>query len=260
MTAMNTGRSVQTFGRVMAALAVLAIPMVAAADGPAIRVTRPGAGRVVIEVVDSTVAVRKEMTAGRSVVTITTPKDRLIVTVRRGMLSVSGPDGTMTMGDESGSYERLLGVLQGSEAAAKARVLLAQVTDGPETFVGQSVLLTRAILEAGSGKMDALSQHQQWVSDRATARAGERRGRPVGRPMLIHAAVVDLSQQRGPGECWDLYSREAVRIADDFADCTDDLRWYEAHLWAGCSLIYAVRAEAAMAWFISCNGGIPFNG
>ena len=51
-----------------------------------------------------------------------------------------------------------------------------------------------------------------------------------------------------------------ARIADDFADCTDGLEWYEVHKWAGCSLIYAVRAEGAMAWFIACNGGVPFRG
>lgn len=57
-----------------------------------------------------------------------------------------------------------------------------------------------------------------------------------------------------------MYSAEALRIANDFGDCTDDLKWYEAHKWAGCSLIYAVRSEAAMAWFIACNGGAPFSG
>ncbi|MCC7186565.1 MAG: hypothetical protein IT185_10015, partial [Acidobacteria bacterium] len=47
---------------------------------------------------------------------------------------------------------------------------------------------------------------------------------------------------------------------DDFAECTDDLKWYDALGWSGCSLIYTIRAEGAMFWFISCNGGIPFQG
>ena len=67
-------------------------------------------------------------------------------------------------------------------------------------------------------------------------------------------------QIQGPGDCWDMDSKEAIRIADDFSDCTDDLKWYDALGWSGCSLLYTIRAEAAMFWFISCNGGIPFKG
>ena len=54
--------------------------------------------------------------------------------------------------------------------------------------------------------------------------------------------------------------KEAIRIADVFAKCTDGLKWYDTLGWSGCSLIYTIRAEGAMFWFISCNGGIPFQG
>jgi hypothetical protein len=130
--------------------------------------------------------------------------------------------------------------------------LLARVTDGPGTFAGQSLLLTRSILELGTGTTAALNEHREWVAEQAAAKA-----RAV-KPALTVTRITWKTQ--GPGDCWDIYAAEAIRIAEDFEDCTEDLRWYEAHLWAGCSLIYAVRAEGAMAWFIACNGGVPFSG
>lgn len=258
MNAMNKERRAYVWGPLLAALAVLLAPAAAAAaDSPTVRVTRPAAGRVVLEVADGTVAVRKELTADQSVVTLTTAKDRLSIAVRRGVLTISGPGGALTIAGGSGvDSGRLLTVLQRSEAARRARTLLGLLNEGPNTFVGQSMLLTRAILELGSGSVDALNQHQQWVAERAAQMPALNRAQ--GRPMLIRAAYLAPAQQ-GPGDCWDLYSKEAIRIAKDFEECTDDLYWYEAHKWAGCSLIYAVRAEGAMAWFISCNGGVPFN-
>ncbi len=262
MTAMNNATSARWAVVAAIAMAGLLAPAAAqAADGPSVRVTRHGTGRIVMEVADKTVTVRKDVSADRSVVTLTTPNDRLILIVRRGVLSLSGPAGDVTMeGGGVGEYGQVLAVLQSSEAAASARTLLATIAEGPDTFVGQSMLLTRALLESGSGSSKAMTLHQEWAEERAAARAGARRVALSGRPQVFKVAVSDMVQQRGPGECWDLYSAEALRIANDFGECTDDLRWYEAHKWAGCSLIYAVRSEAAMAWFIACNGGVPFSG
>ena len=217
-----------------------------------VRVTR-APGRVVFDVADDRVAIRKEVRADQSIATLTTRTDSLVLTVRRGVLTVSGPWGSMTAGSEAGAaHDRLLMVLQRSDAAARGRALLERVTNGPETFTGQSLLLTRSILEWGTGSTAAVTEHRQWVAQRAAELARTAKAVP---------AVARISwQSRGPGDCWDLYSAEAIRIAKDFEDCTADLAWYEAHKWAGCSLIYAVRAEGAMAWFIACNGGLPISG
>jgi hypothetical protein len=262
MRAMNNATCVRWAGVAAIAMAGLLAPAGAAgADGPSVRVTRHGTGRVVMEVADQAVRIRKDVSADRSVLTLTTATDHLILMVRRGVLSLSGPAGEVTMdGGGVAEYGQVLAVLQGSEAAARARTLLAQVAEGPDTFVGQSVLLTRALLESGSGSSKAMAQHQQWAERRVAARAGAKQGHLSGRPQVVRAAFSDLAPQRGPGDCWDIYAEEAIRIADDFSDCTDDLRWYEAHKWAGCSLVYAVRSEGAMAWFIACNGGVPFSG
>jgi hypothetical protein len=258
MRAMNMGRRVYVCGPLLAAFVVLLSPgAAAAADSPTVRVTRPAAGRVVLDVADDTVAVRKELTADRSVVTMTTAKDRLSITVRRGVLTISGPRGAMTIDPGAGvEADRILMLLQQSEAAARARTLLAKVNDGPNTFVGQSVLLTRALLEVGTGSVDALNQHQRWVAERAAQVPALRQALPG--PRVIRASYEE--PQTTPGYCWDVYAKEAIEIADEFADCTDDLSWYEAHKWAACTVIYTVRSEAAMAWFIACNGGVPFSG
>lgn len=224
----------------------------AAANPVQVRVTHTP-GRSVLDLADEHVKIRKEIRGDQSIATITTKTDSLTLTVRRGVLTVSGPWGTTTTGPDAGAaYDRLLVVLQRSDAAARGRVLLRRVTDGPGTFAGQSLLLTRSILEFGTGSTSALAEHREWVAERAAALTGS--------PKAVPAVARVTWQGRGPGDCWDMYSKEAIRIADDFAECTDGLRWYEAHLWAGCSLIYAVRAEGAMAWFIACNGGVPFSG
>ena len=224
-----------------------------AVAGPTdVRVTR-APGRVVLELADEHVKIRKEVRADQSTATITARTDSLVLTVRRGVLTVSGPWGSMVMGADGGAaYDRLQAVLQRSDAAARARVLLGRVTDGPDTFTGQSLLLTRSILEFGTGSTAALAEHRQGVAQRAAELAKA--------PKAVPTMARISWQSRGPDDCWDLYSAEAIRIAKDFEECTEGLAWYEAHKWAGCSLIYAVRAEGAMAWFIACNGGLPFNG
>jgi hypothetical protein len=242
-------------GRVAAALVVLAVPVLAAAaDGPVVRVSRPAAGKLVLEVADNVVTVRKDMSADQSVVTMATRKDRLTVAVRRGIVTVTGAAGVVSFDASTGAgKDEVVAVLQGSEAAARARMLLARVAEGPETFAGQSVLMTRALLEVGSGSTEAVGQHQRWAAERAAVRATRQ-----NQPRVIRASFG--APQRGPGDCWDMYHEEAIRIADDFSDCTDGVKWYEVHKLAGCSLIYAVRSEGAMAWYIACNGGVPFNG
>ncbi len=240
------------------AMLVAVWPAVAlAASGPAqVRVSRTPQGRITLEVRDDSTTVVKEVWASGSTVTITTPSDRLTVSIRTTSLTITTPRESVVM-DERGArgYGELLGVLNRSAAAAAGRLLLSRLADGPNTFAGQSLLLTMAILESGSGSTEALGQHHGWVNARAAALAHENTA--ANGPRMLKVGWQKGGTDRGPGDCWDLYSIEAIRIADDFVDCIDDSRWYEV---AGCSLIYAVRAEAAMFWFVSCSGGFPFGG
>jgi hypothetical protein len=260
MGAMKKGNDVCGRGLVLTVMAVLLIPAAAvAADNPTVRVTQPGVGRVVLDVSDDAVAVRKEITADRSVVTLTTAKEQLTISTRRGVLTLTGPRETVSVVGGSGADGgRFIAVLQQSDAASKALRLLERVSEGPVTFASQSLLLTRAVLEVGKGSHAALDKHQQWVAAQAPAMLA--RPRPVvERPMVIRAAWGD-SEQKTPGDCWDIYSLEAFRIYNDLVACKDQLSWYEVIDLAGCMLIYVIRAEAAVAWYIACNGGLPFSG
>ncbi len=217
---------------------------------PEITVTRLAGGRALIEVKDTGVSIRKEVGADSSHVTIRTRQDEVQLRVVRGQLTASTPGGSVSV--SSGNQEdmaRLMVVLQRSEAASRGRELLKRLPADPRDFGQQALLLTRAVLELAHGPSAALARHREWL-------AAERR-RLGTRPATVVKADM---QVQGPGDCWDLYSKEAIRIADDFAECTEDLKWYDGLGWSGCSLVYTIRAEAAMFWFISCNGGIPFKG
>jgi len=242
----------------MAALAAVILTGVFAARAdaqppgaePKITVTRLAGGRALIEVKDAGVSIRKEVGADASHVTISTRQDEVQLRVVRGQLTASTPGGSVSVSSANPEdMGRLMAVLQRSEAASRGRELLKRLPSNPRDFGQQALLLTRAVLELAHGPSAALAQHREWLAD-------ERR-RLGTRPTTVVKAGL---QVQGPGDCWDLYSKEAVRIAEDFAECTDDLRWYDALGWSGCSLVYTIRAEGAMFWFISCNGGIPFKG
>lgn len=217
---------------------------------PHITVTRLAGGRALVEVQDAGVSIRKEVSGDASHVTISTRQDEVQLRVVRGQLTASTPGGSVSVSSANPEdMARLMAVLQRSEAASRGRELLKRLPSNPRDFGQQALLLTRAVLELAHGPSAALARHREWLS--------EERRRLGSRP----AKVVNAGRQtQGPGDCWDLYSKEALRIADDFAECTDDLKWYDALGWSGCSLIYTIRAEGAMFWFISCNGGIPFKG
>lgn len=230
---------------------------VPASDGPDVTVTRLAGARVLIEVAEAGVSVRKEIAADASHATITTAKDELHLRVLRGQMTVSSPGGTVTIrGGGADEVAQLMAVLQRSDAAVKGLALLKRVPANTRDFGRHSLLLTRAILELGTGPSDAISLHRRGVAE---DRARRLTARPVG-ATVTRVALQEGTQDRGPGQCWDMYAAEAIRIADDFLDCTADLRWYDALGWAGCSLIYTVRSEAAMFWLVSCSGGFPFSG
>lgn len=221
-----------------------------------VHVTRQAPGRTVFEVRNAQVHIRKVVTPAGSETTMTTERDQFRLKAEQGRLTVTSSGGSAHV--TTGSAEQMaqfMTVVQRSEAATKARDLLRQLGHRPRDIGQHMLLLTRVVLELGHGPSPALTQHREWVETERHRLAS----RPTT-PRVVQASLQSGTSDKGPGECWDIYSKEAIRIADDFADCTDDLKWYDALGWSGCSLIYTLRAETALWWLVNCSGGFPFSG
>lgn len=228
----------------------------AAQTAPHVSVTR-SAGRIVAEVQSGLVAIRKEVTPTATLAVISTANDELTIRTSRGRLQVSrkGANAELTTG-EPAQVSSVLAMLSDSEAARAGRALLE--TLGPSgADVGRHILLlTRAVLELGEGESDAIRSHQQWMRSQAELV----RRRQADKGGVTRVSLQSGGSDRGPGECWDEYVKEAVRIYDDYVECLSQYRWYHVFNTTGCALVYTVRAEAAMWWFINCSGGFPFSG
>lgn len=233
-----------------------AAPAAATQATPGVIVTR-AAGKVVVEVAEAGVSIRKELSADGSLVTITTPKDHLQLRVAGGDLVAMTPGGsaTVTRGtpDET---TRLLALLQQSDAATRGLALLRRLPVTSRDMGQHALLLTRVVLEAGMGRSPSMAITRRWVDSENAQRFSNR----LDRAGVRRVNVTDEQLGSSPGECWDKYVAEIGRVANDYDECTKDLRWYHAIDWAGCTLIFTIRAEAAALWFFNCNGGLPFVG
>lgn len=174
-----------------------------------------------------------------------------------GTLSVTSRGGaaaiTTGSADEVG---QLMTVLQRSPAAAAGRTLLKRVAGEPGDPGQHMLLLTRAVLELGMGASDAVLIHRQWTR----AQQDRLRDRQPLQPRVVKASYQSGGGDRGPGDCWDEYAKEAIRIAHDYVDCLTGVPWWNVVKSTGCALVYTIRAEGAMWWFINCSGGFPFSG
>lgn len=227
-------------------------------ETPQVKVSRLAAGRALIEVAHGGVTIRKEVTSQASHVVITTPTDELQIRVTRGEMTLSTPLGSATLADgQAEDMARIMALLQRSDAAARGLALLKELPEKPNQFGHHALLLTRAILELGSGPSPALISHRRWVMEQQAAL--ERRA-AAGTGKVTRIGLQSGGSDRGPADCWDEYSREAIRIANDFLECFSEIKVLFPWSGNGCKLVYIVRSEAAMFWFINCSGGFPFSG
>ncbi len=240
---------------VLTALVSVGVTTAEAQVPPEITVTRAAGNRMLVEVVEADVAIRKEIAAEGSFVSITTPKDHLQLRVAGRQMTVltKGGSAKVTTGTAE-EVSRLLTLLQESDAATRGLDLLKRLPVTSRHFGQQALLMTRVILEAGVGQSPSMAITRRWIDTESARLAASRQTRPV----IKRIGLADTQQGSTPGECWDKYVAELGRIANDFDECTKDLRWYHALDWAGCSLIFSIRAEAAALWFFNCNGGLPF--
>jgi len=212
------------------------------ATGLEIRLEQTARGQMTVDVADKTISIHKDLQGSRAVTTLTAGRNRLAISFDGRNLSVTGPKGTQQ--SSLATQETLtpvLKTLQGSSLVRTAKELLDRLALQGDSAEGNALLLTRALFGSVTGEMSSVVQYQEWT-----------------RHMLARPKVVRVVLAQGPGECWDSYSKEAIRIFDDYADCWLNCKWYQPFCEGACEAIYVLRSEMAFMWYFNCNG--PFYG
>lgn len=207
--------------------------------GPAIQVDRAASGAAIITIRDGAVMLRKEISPRSSVTTMGAGAERVVLTVE-GQEVVVTRAGKATRGSLSqrDTLTEVFNVLHASKAVAQAKTMLDRAVLLADSPSGNALLLTRALLGSVLGDAAGTRDYQQWIATKAA------------QPKIVRAAF-----RPGPGECWDEYAKEAIRIQKDFEACVHDCGWIGlGFCQLGCSAIFELRAEGAMMWYLSCNG------
>jgi hypothetical protein len=208
--------------------------------GAQVDLRRDETGRIIVVASTPRVSVRRVLTRASSETILSAAGHRVTVTMAQGVIVVDA-DGRRWRGtlDRLEELDQAALELRTSAAARDAKALLDRMSLDPNTFEGNALLLTRGLLGTMWGDNAAVVSYQRWAD--ASARA----------PRIVRARLPGGS----PGECWDQYSIEAIRIANDLEDCFDTCSVLRLHCRLSCGFVYEVRAEAAFMWFTSCNGG-----
>lgn len=208
------------------------------ATGATIEWRRGLSGQVTVKLTSDDVSIHRVFNRGSAETTLNSHGKRLTILVASSNIVISTPDGSWygtTLAPEtlSGGIE----YVRESPAARAAKDLLDRVALRANVIQDHALLLTRGLLRTIYGESTGVTDHQRWA--RTT----------VERPRVVRARLPG-----GPGECWNLYAAEAIRIANDLTSCATDCGF---RLWCGrgCGFLYEIRAEAAFMWFMSCSGG-----
>lgn len=201
--------------------------------------TRAGApGTASFEIATSRLTIHKDVLLGRSVTTISAGADRVAVTIDRSVVAVATKNGMASaLLVHPDGIERVVKVLQQSGAALEAARLLGRVRLDPRSAAGQAFGFTRALLESVQGNRDGTTSLVASV-----------------RPAADGTRVVQARVGPTPGDCWDLYSKDAIRVANEYLDCYDSRSWYDFLGRLACATLYDVQAEGDWLWYLNCVG------
>jgi hypothetical protein len=204
----------------------------------AIRVEQPSRDVLIVSVADGKTSIRKEFRSGDVVTTIRNGGRAATITMHGDEVIVSDSNGKKrgTVSKQEG-LAQAVGVIGTSTVIRAGSELLDRLALQADTFEGNALLLTRALLAAAHGDRSSTVEHQQWARWRTT------------QPRVVRV-------QNGPGDCWDKYAAEAIRIMNDYIDCISSCTWYSVFCESGCGALYDIRAEMAFLWYFNCNG--PF--
>ena len=212
------------------------------ATGLAIRLEQDAPGHMTVDVAGKTIAIHKDLRGNTSTTTLIAGRRHLSLSFDGRDLVVLGLKGTLRGSiAKPESLSPLFRSLKDSPLVRSAKELLDRLALQTDSAEGNALLLTRALLGSVAGEAGSARQYQQWA-----------------RQALAQPKVIRAAQERGPGQCWDEYAKEALRIWDDYTDCFLGCKWYQLFCEVGCEAIYALRAEMAFMWYFNCNG--PFYG
>ena len=213
-----------------------------AATGTTIRVYRHD-GRIALDVDHPTIQIRKELTDGRSVTTLRTGAEQLVVSLTRDAIVVADASGTIR-GDNAHLDEvrRARTRLADSPLVSRAARLLGSLRLPGETPLKQTLLSTRALL------LDVLGTAPDGMT------AVERTTRALIRPRPAFAFTRVAGTATDPTECWEAYSKEAIATFMELEECWNDEEWWDLLGRQACWWIYELRAIGAFAWWLSCVG------
>jgi hypothetical protein len=209
------------------------------ATGATVVLRRDSKGQVNFELKDKDVSIRKAFDGNTSITTFASAGQQVTIALTGTQIVLTGQGeqlrGTATQLD---TLEALAAYLRRSPVAVAAKRLLDRAVLRPDVIEGNALLLTRALLGSMWGESAGTVQYQHWAQA-ATAKA----------------RVVKAMVASSPGECWDEYAAEAIRIMDDYIDCGNTCGWSGYFCLGSCGFIYDLRAEGAFMWYVRCNGG-----
>ncbi len=207
--------------------------------GLMVTMTSQAPGTALFELSDGRVTIRKDVRLGRSITTIVSGRDRLAIAIDRMSVAVETDAGDamaiLRRPEEMGAVMRLLAV---SPAASTAASLLDRMRLPQSTSAGQAFLLTKALLQSATGDGAGTIQVVDWT----------RTVKPSS------ARMLDVRVGPDPGSCWDLYAKEAIRIATELTNCYNDTHWYQIITRSECAMLYDIEAEGAWLWYLNCVG------
>jgi hypothetical protein len=206
------------------------------ATGLVIRLESNAPGHMTVDVADGNTSIHKDLQGRVSTTTIVAGGDGVSISFDGRDLQVTGLTeplrGSVAQPD---SLPVVIASLRSNPAVRSAVNLLGRLALEPDTAEGNALLLTRALL----GSSASAQKIQEWAHR-----------------MSAQPRVIRVAQSRGPGQCWDDYASEAMRIFDDYSQCFVGCHWYQPFCEETCEGMYALRSEMAFMWYFNCNG--PF--
>ncbi|HEX5217853.1 MAG TPA: hypothetical protein VFV98_20470 [Vicinamibacterales bacterium] len=206
-------------------------------SGSVVRLYQRTASDLTLEIEARDVRFTKRFGVGSSEITIVSGKDRIAFVVAPMVLTVSSASTTvrMTPATAQSVRPRLDALIRSSPAYREGVALLKRVRVSERTPLNLLILPARAFLEGAVGDTSALVEMRQWA-----------------RTVTAKPRVVRVDFQKTPGDCWELYSQEAIEAAMELEDCLNSAPWNGWPYSTTCWGIYNIRAVGAAAWWAKC--------